>query len=72
MTEQFVWHAHIWGIDPKLDEIVSRRFGSRHERPCLNENMLTCAMPDCQFANCCQYLEREKRKSLKPSEERDG
>ena len=47
------WCVHHWGRDPKIDEIVLRRFGSRFEKPCNNPNMLECAMVECQTANRC-------------------
>lgn len=37
------------------DEITSRRFGSLHEQPCKQGNVLTCALWECQKANECQY-----------------
>ncbi|MGY4622000.1 hypothetical protein ACVWZ4_007227 [Bradyrhizobium sp. USDA 4472] len=48
------WSVYIRGKDPELDKIVSRRFGSRHEKPCNNPNVLTCAVWECQKADCCQ------------------
>jgi len=47
------WDVHQPGQDPHLDEIVSRRFGSRHEKPCDDPNVLTCTSPPCQAANKC-------------------
>ena len=35
-------------------EMVTRRFGRTHERPCKNPRTLTCAMPECQYANECR------------------
>jgi hypothetical protein len=54
MTYQ--WRQHYPGFDPEIDKIVARRFGSRHERPCKNPNMLTCAAAECQYANACQHF----------------
>ncbi len=35
-------------------EVVKRRFGSRHEKPCADPSMLTCASAECQIANRCR------------------
>lgn len=35
-------------------EIVKRRFGRDHERPCNRPGVLTCALPKCQYANECR------------------
>lgn len=37
------------------DEIVRRRFGSRHEKPCNDPGVLTCAKWECQVNDCCQW-----------------
>ena len=34
--------------------IVKRRFGKLHEKPCKRPSVLTCAMPECQYANECR------------------
>lgn len=36
-------------------EIIKRRFGPDHDRPCNKPTTLTCAMWDCQAANECQH-----------------
>jgi len=41
--------------DPSWEEIVKRRFGSRHDKPCARPEVLTCAMPECQLANRCRH-----------------
>ncbi|QFT31833.1 hypothetical protein FIV00_15175 [Labrenzia sp. THAF82] len=43
------------------NEVVWRRFGRRHEKPCLRPEVLTCALWECQKAGCCQA---EKSMSL--------
>lgn len=47
----------------EIREIVARRFGSRHAKPCANPQVLTCAMWKCQVADSCQ---KDKRASLAP------
>lgn len=37
-----------------MDEIVWRRFGRDHDKPCRNPTVLTCAFWECQVANECQ------------------
>jgi len=41
-------------MTPTIKEIIQRRFGSRHDLPCNNPNVLTCAMWECQKAGSCQ------------------
>lgn len=43
---------------PPPGDPVWRRFGSEHKKPCLRENVLTCAMSECQNADRCQAVER--------------
>jgi hypothetical protein len=44
------------GMDStSVDEIVWRRFGSSHEKPCKRPSTITCAMWECQKANECQW-----------------
>jgi hypothetical protein len=38
----------------ETSEIVSRRFGRDHEKPCKRPDVLTCAMWPCQSAGECQ------------------
>jgi hypothetical protein len=40
------------------NEIVWRRFGRNHDKPCQRPEILTCALVECQKANCCQYDKR--------------
>lgn len=35
-------------------DIVKRRFGSLHDKPCNRPNVLTCALWECQKADTCQ------------------
>lgn len=49
-----MWKVHQPGRDPKLDTILARRLGSRHEKPCKRPEVLTCAQWECQKANRCQ------------------
>ena len=35
-------------------DIVKRRFGSRHEKPCSRPSVLTCALWECQKAGECR------------------
>lgn len=42
-------------VHAQWDEIVRRRFGSRHEKPCINPSVLTCAKVKCQLANRCKH-----------------
>jgi hypothetical protein len=51
---KFKWGVYHPGLDPEIDKIVRRRFGRDHDRPCNNPDMLTCAMPECQYADACQ------------------
>jgi len=34
--------------------IVMRRFGRNHARSCNRPSVLTCALPECQYADECQ------------------
>jgi hypothetical protein len=52
MTE-YVWREYQQGNEAH-DEIVRRRFGRDHDKPCNRPSILTCAMPECQYANACQ------------------
>lgn len=36
-------------------EAFWRRFGSRHDKPCKRQSVLTCALWQCQQANQCQW-----------------
>jgi hypothetical protein len=56
-NRQYQWREHRPGLDPDLDKIVARRFGSKHDRPCRNPDMLSCARAQCQFENECQDQE---------------
>ena len=38
-------------------EVIWRRFGSEHEKPCKRLGVTTCAMWECQKANQCQWDE---------------
>lgn len=38
----------------ETNEVISRRFGRDHEKPCKRPNVLTCAMWKCQSAGECQ------------------
>ena len=51
-TTKFKW-AMVNG-DPVPDNPVWRRFGRNHEKPCRNPDVLTCALPRCQYAGECQ------------------
>ena len=51
---EYKWSEYRPGLDAELDKIVKRRFGRDHEWPCNNPNVLTCAQPECQYANACQ------------------
>jgi hypothetical protein len=53
-SEILGWKVHRPGQDPELDEIVYRRFGRDHKRPCRRPEVTTCALWACQFANACQ------------------
>ena len=37
------------------NEIVQRRFGIEHEKPCIDPNAIECALYACQEANECQH-----------------
>jgi hypothetical protein len=37
-----------------IDEVVQRRFGRDHEKPCRRPDVLTCAKWNCQSAGACQ------------------
>ena len=39
----------------KLRAIVNRRFGSRHDKPCVFPTVVTCAAWECQKLNRCQH-----------------
>ena len=36
------------------EEICWRRFGPKHEKPCNDPTIETCAMSECQETNECQ------------------
>lgn len=36
-------------------DIIKRRFGPEHEKPCKNPSTATCALWECQKANECQH-----------------
>lgn len=57
------WSIHHEGADPELDEIVKRRFGSRHTKACSDPSTLTCALWDCQLANSCRAHTRRRPSS---------
>ena len=40
---------------PPADDPMWRRFGRDHDKPCKQPTVLTCAMPECQLADECQY-----------------
>jgi hypothetical protein len=48
-----------------IEEIVGRRFGSDHEKPCAEPEIRTCALWNCQIANQCQMLPRQPSYSFK-------
>lgn len=47
-------------LTPEEWEIVMRRFGRAHEKPCRDPLVIECAMPECQRANECRYGERHQ------------
>jgi hypothetical protein len=49
---KYQWAVARRDIPP--DDPVWRRFGRDHEKPCRDPSVLTCAMPECQYANQCQ------------------
>lgn len=51
---KYTWRVYHPGADPEHDKIVRRRFGRDHKRRCNRPEILTCAMPECQYANKCQ------------------
>lgn len=56
------WKVHIPGADPKMDELVSRRFGPGFPKPCKRPNMIECALSLCQWNNECAYIPSEDEK----------
>lgn len=44
----------------QLKEILSRKFGSRHEKPCDYPEMVECTHFECQEADKCMGRERLK------------
>jgi hypothetical protein len=44
------------------DEIMWRRFGSEHDKPCKRPTVLTCAMWECQQANECRWDEAQGKR----------
>lgn len=38
-----------------IREIVRRRFGSRHDKPCERPETLTCAIWECQVRDRCVH-----------------
>lgn len=40
----------------QISDIVRRRFGSLHDKPCSRAEVLTCARWECQVRDRCQYL----------------
>lgn len=50
-----IWKVHQWGEDERMDEIVMRRFGSDHDKPCSRPEVITCSLWDCQVRDRCQY-----------------
>ncbi len=42
-------------------EIVKRRFGSAHDKPCKQPTTITCALWRCQYANECQHPNETKK-----------
>lgn len=55
MAERILCGWQIYRESDPDAEIVQRRFGKEHDRPCHRPNVLTCAMPECQYANACQH-----------------
>lgn len=49
-----------------LDDVLARRFGSAHARPCADPNTVTCTLWDCQERNRCK-----KSFNLPPGQEAD-
>lgn len=56
------WMVHEWGVDPQLDEIISRRFGPNHDKPCERPEILMCSLWECQRRNQCQYTKLKLEK----------
>jgi hypothetical protein len=57
------WREHVLGADPVLDEIIMRRFGRDHDKPCADPTVLTCTFVECQVANRCQKVRDGKGKT---------
>lgn len=47
-----------------VNEVVWRRFGPKHEKPCNRPGVTTCALWDCQHANRCLDPVRPAPRSL--------
>jgi len=48
------------------DDVIARRFGPRHARPCADPQTITCALYECQERNRCK-----KSFNLEPGAEAD-
>ena len=51
------------------DEIVWRRFGRNHAKPCKRPTVLTCAFSECQHADACQHQPTEEERYLTATEQ---
>jgi len=58
MGERYQWAVLKRG-DPD-EHIYMRRFGKLHDKPCKRACVLTCAMPECQYADECRADEIER------------
>lgn len=39
-----------------VEEIVKRRYGRRHEKPCAKPDTLSCSLWECQERDRCRFL----------------
>lgn len=56
-------------MSQSIEDIVRRRFGRNHDKPCNKPDVLTCALWECQNADQCQWKASPEMRHLTVAEQ---